>query len=171
MSLVWLDQQLFLFLNHLPHPPLFDFLALALSGAGTAGFIWFIIGVVIFAREEKKDHWFFLPLVLAFLVGWLAVEEIFKPFFGRLRPLGANTDGFSFPSGHATIAWALAKILAGEEKRSRWWFYGLAFLIAFSRIYLGQHYPFDVVAGAIFGWGIGASSLWLTRLIRKSLRS
>ena len=171
MSLVWLDQQLFLFLQRLPHLPLFDFLALALSGVGTAGFIWFVIGVVIFAREEKKDHWFFLPLGVAFLVGWLAVEEVFKPFFGRMRPLGASLDGFSFPSGHATIAWALARILAWEEKRWRWRLYGLAILIAFSRIYLGAHYPFDVVAGAIFGLGIGSASLWLARQMRKSLRS
>ena len=55
-----LDQQLFLLLNHLPHTSLSDVVALAISGVGTAGVIWFVLATVLFLKEEKKDHWFFI---------------------------------------------------------------------------------------------------------------
>lgn len=177
MNLGLLDQQLFLAINHLPHPSWADFLALILSGVGTAGFIWFILGLILFIKEEKKDHWFFIPFLLAFLGTWWAVEEIIKPFLGRLRPnleMGAiiidgGNNGFSFPSGHATVAFALATVLAAKEKNWRWWLYLLAGAITFSRVYLGKHYPFDVAAGAVFGWVVGRASLWLSRRSRKFL--
>lgn len=177
MNLSLLDQQLFLTLNHLPHTALTDSLALALSGIGTAGLVWFILGIILFIKEEKKDHWFFAPFLLSFFGGWLAVEHFIKPWFGRLRPppemgamfIGDGSGGFSFPSGHATIAFALAAVLGAKEKSWKWWLYLLAGLIAFSRVYLGKHYPVDVIAGAIFGWIVGQASLEVSRRARKPL--
>jgi hypothetical protein len=60
-----MDQSLFLAINHLPHTVMFDALAGFLSGIGQWGAIWFLIAVILFFREEKRDHWFFLPTVLA----------------------------------------------------------------------------------------------------------
>jgi undecaprenyl-diphosphatase len=65
-------------------------------------------------------------------------------------------DG-SFPSGHATNAFMVAALLAERVRRKRFAFYGLATLIALSRIYLGVHYPSDVVMGGC----LGLTTTWL----------
>lgn len=152
-SLLFLDQQLFLLTSHLPHNELFNTLALMFSGVGSLGAIWFFLGGLLFLREEKRDHWFFLPLFLAGSVSWLLVELFIKPLVARLRPDGS--DGFSFPSGHATIAFACAVVLAKKEPRLRWLWFTLATLISLSRVYLGKHFPLDVLAGALIGLIIG----------------
>lgn len=161
--LLTLDHQLFIFINLLPHTSWTDMIALAISGVGTAGIIWFTIAILLFLREEKKDHWFFLPFILAGGTSWAIVEFFLKPLIARVRPneimgaiiVGSGSDGFSFPSGHATIAFAMAVVLSRKEPKWKWMFYTLAVLISLSRIYLGVHYPLDVVFGVLLGWGIG----------------
>lgn len=167
-----LDTQVFLLINHLPHNALFNAVGLGLSAIGTAGIVWLFIAGVFFVFEEKKDHFIFAPLLLTGATSWILVEKILKPLITRPRPtaqmgaiiLGLNlTDSYSFPSGHATIAWALAGVLANKEPKWKWGLYLLATLISFSRIYIGKHYPLDVIVGGLAGWGIGAVALYLTK--------
>lgn len=174
-TLLALDQSLFLFLNHLPHGWLGNALGLLLSGAGTAGLVWFALGFLLFLKEEKKDHWFFAPLIAAGGASWLMAEKILKPLIARPRPaadigaviLGMDINGsYSFPSGHATIAWAMAVVLSRKEPKWRWIFYLLAILISFSRIYIGKHFPLDVIGGGLLGWGIGHISLFVASHLR-----
>lgn len=164
-----IDTHLFTLINHLPHTPLSDAVALALSGAGSAGIIWFILSAILFLREEKKNHWFFLPIGLAGAITGVVVNLILKPLVARARPdklVGAIVVGeslirdFSFPSGHATMSFAAAVVLSRTEPKWRRAFYLLAVLISFSRIYLGKHYPLDVLGGALLGWGIGKITLF-----------
>lgn len=170
-TLLAFDQSLFLFLNRLPHGWLANALGLLLSGVGTAGIIWFILSIVLFIREEKKNHWFFLPVFLAGAGSWIIAEKLLKPWVNRPRPtaeigaiiLGTNGHDASFPSGHATIAFAMAVVLSHIEPKWKWIFYLLALGISFSRIYLGKHFPLDVVVGGLLGWGIGYISLFISR--------
>ncbi len=175
-SLLFLDESLFLSINHLPHTPLTNALGLLLSGVGTAGIIWFLLGLFLFFREEKKDRLFFVPLFLAGGFSWFMVEVVLKPLAARSRPgleLGAIivgsslNDSYSFPSGHATIAFAMAVVLSKKEPKWKWMFYMLAVLISLSRIFLGKHYPTDVLVGAFLGWGIGKLSLILPHFIKR----
>ncbi len=171
-----IDQRLFLFINHLPRNGLTDLFAKCLSGVGTAGIIWFLLAGILFLKEEKKSHWFFLPVMLAGGISWVLVEQIIKPLVGRLRPtaemgaiiVGNRNNDYSFPSGHATIAWAMAVVLSNKEPKLRWAFYILAFFISLSRIYLGKHYPGDVLAGGLLGWSIGKVSLLLDEYLKKT---
>lgn len=156
-TLLRIDTALFSFINHLPYVSLAHFIAPALSGVGAAGIIWFLLAIILFLKEEKKDHWFFMPVGLSGGASLIIVELILKPLIGRIRPDGS--DGFSFPSGHATIAFAMAVVLSRKEPKWKWAFYTLAVFISLSRIYLGVHYPLDVIAGGVLGWGIG----WLSR--------
>ena len=161
--LLALDQQLFLLLNHLPHTSFLDNLAQFFSGLGNAGIVWFVWGLWLIVKEEKQDRWFFMRLVVTGGIVWV-VQWMLKELIGRPRPtpdmgailIGTQLTDFAFPSGHAMVAWAMATILAAKEPRWRWVFYVLATLISFSRIYLGVHYPLDVIAGGLIGLLIGS---------------
>jgi undecaprenyl-diphosphatase len=166
--LISLDHAIFLFINHWPHTPVSDAVALTLSGvlASTIA-VWLLLSIWLFVREEKKDHWFFLPVFLASGLSLFITDVCLKNFFSRNRPPGANLTDYSFPSGHATFAWALAVVLATKEPRAKWLFYALAFFISLSRVYLGVHYPSDVAAGALVGLGIGFVSLLVEQNVIK----
>ena len=89
-----------------------------------------------------------IPLIILSDAG---TSHVLKPLFGRPRPLG--NAGLSFPSTHATNAFAIATMLAWSVRNLpfRILAYALAALVAFSRVYLGVHYPGDVLAGAAVG--------------------
>ena len=89
---------------------------------------------------------------------------LLKYMIGRARPRGFDTFGpdsftpFAFdsahaslPSGHSATIFALATALAFLRPGLKWVFYGLAALIAATRVVVGAHYPADVVAGALVG--------------------
>lgn len=167
-SLLFLDHQVFLFINHLPHWWFTDWFALFLSGVGSAGIIWICIGLYFFLREEKKDHRFFIPIVFSLVSCSLLVEGMLKFFFHRLRPnsmdgayIVGSATWFSFPSSHAAISWAMAVIFSHYEPRARTLWYALALFISLSRVYLGVHYPLDILVGSVIGWGIGSLALQL----------
>ncbi|EKD67284.1 MAG: Undecaprenyl-diphosphatase [uncultured bacterium] len=162
--LLFLDIQLFFLINRLPHNGLIDYFALFLSGIGVAGIVWFILGAILVLKEESKDHRLFIPLGLAGGMTWSLTELIIKPLVARLRPssaldaaivVGGFPLGYSFPSGHAASAFALATVLAYIEPKWKKGLYVLAILISLSRIYLGHHYPIDVIVGGLLGWVIG----------------
>jgi undecaprenyl-diphosphatase len=161
-----MDQALFHVVNDLPHTAFLNDIARFFSGIGSWGAIWFFIAVILFFREEKKDHWFFLPSILATGMGILLSEILLKNIIMRPRPPGAYLLDYSFPSTHATIAWAMAYVLWREDKKLRPWLIILATLISLSRIYLGVHYPSDVIAGSLIGIGIGLFSLWVETKIK-----
>jgi len=97
-----------------------------------------------------------------------------KLLFGRVRPGGGDLAGTfqflslqpgnSFPSGHATTAFAFAAVLAHAYPRWRWAGYVGAFLVALSRLYLNKHFPADALAGALLGATVGhLAGGWLDR--------
>jgi undecaprenyl-diphosphatase len=166
-ALLALDQNIFLLFNHLPHTVFSDEVARFFSGIGTWGAVWIGIVVLFFLREEKKDHTFFLPALFV-SIGALFSEFVLKALVARPRPtveMGAliieSAENFSFPSSHALFAFAFAYILSRKEPKYAVGFYILAVCIALSRVYLGVHYPLDIVVGGILGWGIGRYSIVL----------
>jgi len=173
-TLLNVDHQLFLLINHMPHTVLSDTVAMTISGAiATTVILWILLSVWLFVREEKRDHWFFLPVAVASTLSLLVTEVFLKNVFMRARPplsLGAiqvigQLHDFSFPSGHATFAWALAIVLSAKEPRATYFFYLLATLISLTRVYLGVHYPSDVVAGMAIGVFIGWSAIWVEQQV------
>lgn len=174
--LLEVDRQVFLLVNHLPHCSLVVSLMLFLSTIGIAGATWFILGSLFVFREKKKDLKsiisFLWPLILSLVLSHLVVNLTLKPLTSRMRPnfvlpetilLGPVHYDFSFPSGHATSSFAAAYVLGKKRKRLRLLLYLLAALISFSRVYLGVHYPSDVIVGAVLGVLIGKISIFLDK--------
>ena len=170
-SLLSLDRSLFLFINHSPHFLLLDMVALFVSGVGNAGIIWIVLAGILLIREERKNHAFFLQVLGMLTVSWFGVELFLKSLIARPRPsismgaiiVGNGASWYSFPSGHATVSWAAYVLLSEYEPRWKPYLFTLAVLVSLSRIYLGVHYPLDILAGAFIGWCIGTLTVLLTK--------
>jgi len=148
----------------MPRPAALDWLMLAASTIGTRALIWLILGAAtaIVRPERAGGVW---QLTLAIVLCSLAVDGVLKPGIARDRPfiadatrlvLGDRPSTTSFPSGHAATAVAGAYVLSRVWSRGRAWLWALAAIILFSRVYVGVHYPIDVLAGALVGWASAA---------------
>ncbi len=146
------------------HPWWLDVLMASLSILSTGGVLWLLIGGVQAARRRLPltRYW---QLFLAVLAAWLASDAIVKPLVHRPRPfvahpglvriLGNPPGGTSFPSAHTAAAFAAAWVLAELFPAGRALFWTLAVLVALARVYVGAHYPLDVIGGALLGVAIG----------------
>lgn len=152
------DKEVTAFLS-LQRSPLLDIFFKAITNAGLIIVLLFVILTIVLWTQKKRE--WILPLWLSMLIAE-AVTYALKFIIQRPRPefiLGVDTlvkvSSFSFPSGHATIAFAALPLLYGLYPRLRYLWAVLALLIAFSRLYLGVHYLSDVVFGAMIGYACG----------------
>jgi undecaprenyl-diphosphatase len=147
-----------------------DPLFVLFSEVGRSGMVWLVIASVL--AIGKRISWRDVArLVLALAVALPLTDHVLKPTIHRSRPfvvspsvmvIGSRPADASFPSGHATGAFVGAVVLseAAPTLALVWW--GLACCIAYSRVYLGVHYPLDVLAGASVGGGIAWLILTVT---------
>lgn len=104
----------------------------------------------ISARRTPVYLFFFIPAV-TILTSWITSEIILKPLFAHTRPQGALSYGYSFPSTHSTVAFALAVVFSMIKPRYKSVSWGIAAGVSWSRVYAGEHHIQDVVAGALLG--------------------
>jgi undecaprenyl-diphosphatase len=165
--LAW-DRSFFLLINHgLAVGALDTFFTVITNGK-----FWILPGIIaalIFLKVEKKR-----ALVVLLLAGLTVAltdpvcARIIKPLFHRLRPcnpsdlveggrflLGYKTS-FSFPSSHAMNMFGQALLFSFFYPRFAAWFFLFAAAIGYSRIYVGVHYPLDVLGGAFSGMACAA---------------
>lgn len=125
---------------------------------GNVGIIWIVIAIILlFMKKYRKVGVLMLiALIFTHLIGTVIIKNIVRrprPFtlMNNFQLLIKKPGEFSFPSGHSSTAFASATILGYYIKKMRIPIFILAFLIAFSRLYLFVHYPSDVLVGAILG--------------------
>ena len=151
-----------------------DDLFVALSRIGSQGAIWLVIAAI--AALYWRRPAIFLYVALADLIAGVS-SLLLREAIGRERPPLRFPDPHplvhvpvspSFPSGHAATSFACAATLAWLTPLSPIVLYGLAALIAISRVYVGVHYPLDVVGGAALGIGVATALRLLVEARRRS---
>jgi len=171
-ALINFDKTLFYFINHELANPVFDWFMPFITRQSN----WIIpililwLGMLIFGKKRARIA--AILLLLAVSTTDPVCYRVLKPTFKRIRPSRSLEDvrllvgrggKYGFPSNHAANITAAMAVLIYFFRKYKYYFATLAGLISFSRIYVGVHYPFDVIFG-IFVGGLFAFlwiSLWI----------
>jgi len=179
-----LDRQLLLYLNN-QHNEWMD----SLMWLASDKLIWaplYLFFLWLLFRQERKGFWLVLLTIILMIVASDQLANLFKHSVMRLRPtndpgirdlvltVNGYTGGlYGFYSGHASNSFAVAVFVVGMIRKGRKYLiplcFGFAVLVSYSRIYLGVHYPGDVLAGAVAGTTIAILFVWLYRLMKSRL--
>ena len=162
-----LDVMLFFFINHGLGNPVFDLIMPVLTDLNKirAVQIFIILGIIgAMFKGGRRARLVCILLLVTIVCSDQLSSFVIKPLFSRLSPcltlanvrtfVGCGS-GYSFPSSHAVNNYAAATVLAYFYRRYASAFYAFAALIAFTRIYVGVHYPSDVFGGALIGTAVG----------------
>ena len=177
-----IDTALFLLINNNFHFSLLNDNMRAVTNLGNGWVVyWLVLLYIYYYNRQKFKESFFLLFLTQIVPG--IIDIIIKKTVHRPRPavalhfliqegkvhvniLGRHLTTDSFPSGHTvtifSLAVALSYIFPGHKKI----FYILAFVVGFSRVYDGEHYPLDVIAGGIIGYLFAKITLVLYKKIK-----
>jgi undecaprenyl-diphosphatase len=187
MNIQALDSQILLFINHALATPALDIVMPALSRQGYLLVIPFLLAMLAqsMKRTDQAGKTYFASAVWTLVIACLAVylaewaDDAIKVAVARVRPCRAIEGvrlivpcpkSYSMPSGHAMSSFSFAAPLFFLTRAyiipfGRLYPLVLASLIAFSRIYLGVHYPTDVLVGTVLGGSIGLALSMLYQVI------
>ncbi len=155
-----MDTILFAEVNSLPHPKWSDRALSRLSWVFTGGHGWLLVLALLSLRGRGRAAVAARETMPAIWLATFLVEGPIKRFFRRRRPfisivravvVGRKPGSYSFPSGHSAAAFSGAVLLSQKYPEYSGRFFLLAGLIGFSRIFLGAHYPGDVLSGGFAG--------------------
>jgi undecaprenyl-diphosphatase len=154
--------------------PWLDDFFVALSHVGSYGLVWLVLALLATLLWRRPS--IFLFVLAGSLISGYASFGL-RQAVGRDRPPHRFPDppplvetpvSDSFPSGHASTAFACAALLAWLTPLPKLPLFALAALIAFSRVYNGVHYPLDVIGGAVFGLAVATALRLLAGARRRS---
>ena len=174
-GLLTVDGNILLFIQENIRNPVLTPIMKAITHIGDHGLFWILLTValLIFPKTRKAGLCSFLALACSYLLNNLFLKNV----VGRIRPyevinelelmVGMAKDA-SFPSGHAASSFASAVAIyrSGQiPKKYGIVLFVLAALIGLSRLYVGIHYPTDVLMGTVSGIACGFVGAWLCRMI------
>jgi undecaprenyl-diphosphatase len=171
-----LNRYLFRLVNDVWTSPTLDPFMILLGSINEYGVVWLVLLGALAALGGRTGRWAALAGLAAMAVG-LAFSEVLKSIVMQPRPFVSLADvrllvsppgSYSFPSVNATYAFAAfsgasltIRRLLGRLPVWGWGFLALAVAVSYSRVYVGVHYPGDILSGAIIGLSIG----WLVASI------
>lgn len=171
-TLIDWDQQLFLFLNGL-NAPWADQLMYWITYKWTWTPMYVVLIAISILTFGKKTWGIWLSVILAVIVADQVTSGLMKPFFARPRPCHDPVIGYlvhivtgcggkyGFASSHASTSFALATsafLIMGNQLRWMKWLFVWAVVYAYSRVYVGVHYPGDILVGGVVGYLTGLLS-------------
>ncbi|MEM9928227.1 MAG: phosphatase PAP2 family protein [Bacteroidota bacterium] len=142
--------------------------------------LYLIIVVLLYrAHGGRKTLWLLIAVAATLAVADQLAASVLKPWIGRLRPCIVDDNvrllvgcggKYSFPSNHATNHFALATLLSLTwlKGKATGWRVGVflwAASISLAQVYVGKHYPGDILAGALLGSGLAWGGVLLYRRI------
>ncbi len=178
-----IDTQLFLFLNKL-HTRWLDTVMVSITEMWPWIPFYIVLLFMVFKHYGKRGWWILLAVGVVILCSDQLSAHVCKPLFQRLRPCfnpdleglvhlpkGLPGGRYGFVSSHAANTFAVAAFLTATLRKNNksigWWLYAWALVSSYSRIYIGVHYPGDILAGAALGILIGLIIWRLMKLIFK----
>lgn len=179
-NLLELDGQLLLWIQDNLRADWLTPLMRTVTTLGEFGMIWILISFVLlcFKRTRKAGAAGIVGLLFSLLLNNVLLKNLVartRPYevIAGLQLLGAKATDLSFPSGHAGSSFACAvavcRMLPEKMFRWRWLLIAFAVLMSISRLYIGIHYPSDVIAGIVFGTFCGFAAAWTVRAVLKKL--
>jgi undecaprenyl-diphosphatase len=165
-----LDTALFHLMNRAGENSFFDWFMPFMTDLKNFTYVLALLGVWILWKERKGGVVFLIFIALTLAMTDSFSSRLLKEWVGRIRPCqillearlltDCNTS-YSFPSSHAVNIFAAAYFLSQPFRRLTPVFYGIAAVVGYSRVYIGIHYPLDVMGGAAIGLLIAWPRCWL----------
>ena len=157
--LVTLDQNILLFIQEYIRQDFMTPFWKFITALGDVGWFWIVLALILLI--PRKTRWVGITALAALAIGALITNVALKNAVARIRPyemvdglklLIERQSDFSFPSGHSCASFAAAMVCFRLLPK-KWGVPAviLASLIAFSRLYVGVHYPSDVIVGSLIG--------------------
>jgi undecaprenyl-diphosphatase len=166
-----IDASLFHFINQIGQNSFFDWFMPFITDLNNFFYVLILLGFVILWKDRKAGVIFLIFIGITLTITDQFSSHFLKNWVGRVRPchilenvrlLVDCNSSFSFPSSHAVNIFAAAFFLSQPFKKYSIPIYILAALVGYSRIYIGIHYPLDVIGGA----GIGLIIAWPLRWMK-----
>ena len=184
-SLSTIDSDLFLFLNGL-HAAWLDKVMTLITDMWVWMPFYLLLIYWVVKQYGKRCWWVFLAIGIVVLCSDQLSAHVCKPLFQRLRPCynpdlqeliylpkGMAGGRYGFVSSHAANTFAIAAFLTPALCNYRPWpaitLYQWAFISSYSRIYIGYHYPGDIICGAILGILVGMIIWKLFQIIQRKV--
>ena len=180
--LIEIDKKLMVFLNNTLSNAVFDTSMPIITNQNFLAIIGIFLIIYLGCFREKKGKITLVILLFAAGMSDAICAQIIKPWVGRLRPyhefieyinlLVSKGGKWSFPSNHAANSFAFATVLSYFYEKNKIFLFCVASLIAFSRVYVGVHYPMDIFFGALIGYTISwiILSIWVIIKMRELKR-
>lgn len=177
-----IDKKMLLFINGF-HNQFFDSLMYYISKTEFWIPLFLLLVYLIIKDFRKRSILIFIILTLAITLSDQIASSVMKPYFKRLRPChdtSLNTEvhivkgcggKYGFVSSHAANTFATATLLTlffWKRSKKIAWLFLWAIVVSFSRVYLGRHYPGDVVVGGVLGITISILLFYILDYIKST---